>query len=467
MRERDVLVLGAGVAGLAAALMLARDGHRVTVLERDPFPVGDAEDSPGWPRRGIPHFLQPHAVIPRGRAELTAHLPDVHEALLDAGAWEVDLRKKLPGDLRPEDEELQYVAVRRPLIEWALRQAVLAEAQAVVHAGVDVTGLIVEGGRVRGAVVAGGTVDGDLVIDALGRRTPTRAWLAAAGAAGAAGEQSECGVIYYCRYYRQRPGFELPDGPFLLSPRGDLGYFGYASFPGDNGTFAALLAMPTGCPEWRAVKDADVFEAAVARIPPLHAWVDPDGVDPITDVMPMAGLNNTIRPVDTPHAMGLVPIGDARSHTDPVLAHGLSFALIHAAALTAALGEHGEISDALDAFEAMTTPELRERYDLATALDAQRLRMWHGGVPQVDRKRDYALFSMVAAGIVASVDPDVFRMFVRRIGLLDSTRVFDDDIEMQQRIEARFEELRAGGTRASLPTRDEMLATVRGEWPHD
>ena len=31
----DIVIAGAGVVGLAAALLLAKDHHRVTVLERD------------------------------------------------------------------------------------------------------------------------------------------------------------------------------------------------------------------------------------------------------------------------------------------------------------------------------------------------------------------------------------------------------------------------------------------------
>lgn len=459
VRTAQVTVLGAGVAGLATALLLARDGHHVTIIERDPLEVGASEDAPRWQRKGIPHFLQPHAFIPRGRAELVRHLPDVYAGLLEAGAYDVDVSRKLPGPAVPGDEALQYLAVRRPLLEWALRHAVWEEPRIDVRPAVSVRGLRVAGDRVAAVQLDDGEVVADLVVDALGRRSPIPACLAGEGGTDQPVETSEYGVVYYSRYYRIRPGCDLPDGPWILSPRGDLGYFGYASFPGDNGTFAAILAVPTGVLEWRILKDAAAFEAAVAQIPALRLWADPTGVDAVTDVLPMAGLRNTLRPYDPDTALGLIPVGDAYSHTDPVLAHGVAFALIHAGELAAALREHHDLGDACAAYAAATAPALRERYQFATALDDQRHRMWMG--EPVDFRRhdgDYALFSMAAAGAAATVDADIFRVFVRRIGLLDSTAVLDTDVALQRRIEDVFSLLLAAPRPPPGPPREEMLA---------
>lgn len=461
MPVRRVLVIGGGVTGLATGLLTARGGAEVTIVERDVLPAGPIEAAPDLSRPGVPHYLQPHAFIPRARLELRRELPDVYDALLEAGASEVDLRAKLPGPVQPEDADLVYLAVRRPLIEWALRAAVAAEPAITVRAGVRVEAITAERGVVTGVRTDDGELAADLVVDAHGRRPVPAGWLGASGATDPERAVNSCGVVYYCRYYRQRPGFELPDGPWFLSPRGDLGYLAFASFPGDNGTFAALLAAPAGVLDWRVLNHPAAFEAVVARIPALASWVNPVGVDPITDVMPMAGLRNSFTERASP-VPGLLLAGDAYCHTDPTLAHGLAFGLIHAAAIARAAADHTDVVDVAGAYAAATLPELRERFGWASAIDEQRLRNWMGEpVDAAHQDGDYALFTMAAAGAVARVDPDVFRVFNRRIGLLDRTGVLDDDVTLRRHIEASFAELRATPPEPLGPAREELLAAAR------
>ena len=60
----SVIICGGSVIGLATAMMLARDGHEVTVLERDPAgaaPAGQAWQE--WQRSGVAQFRQPHVLL--------------------------------------------------------------------------------------------------------------------------------------------------------------------------------------------------------------------------------------------------------------------------------------------------------------------------------------------------------------------------------------------------------------------
>ena len=116
-----IVVLGAGICGLTAGMLLRRDGHAVTVLERDPeFAHGSVEDAwERWPREGVAQFRLPHLLQPRGRIVLEKTLPDVPVALEAAGGLRFDpLRELLPlvGDLTPRDGDERFgtITARRP-----------------------------------------------------------------------------------------------------------------------------------------------------------------------------------------------------------------------------------------------------------------------------------------------------------------------------------------------------------------
>jgi FAD dependent oxidoreductase len=119
-----VLVLGAGICGLGTALLLARDGHEVIVVERDPDPVPESPQAAWdrWTRKGVAQFRQPHNFMPGLREILESELPDIQEALPRAGAGKYDLSRPLPpmlGDTspRPIDERLWTYTARRPVGE--------------------------------------------------------------------------------------------------------------------------------------------------------------------------------------------------------------------------------------------------------------------------------------------------------------------------------------------------------------
>src|SRR5437764_371363 len=132
-RSVRIIVVGGGTAGLGTALACARDGHEVTVLERDDTPMPtDADAAFEWVRTGAPQVRHSHAFLARLRNLLRERAPDVLDALLDAGASEIAFTEHLPPTLtdrlpRPGDDELVALACRRTTFEWVLQQLVLAE----------------------------------------------------------------------------------------------------------------------------------------------------------------------------------------------------------------------------------------------------------------------------------------------------------------------------------------------------
>ena len=139
----SIVVCGGSVIGLASAMMLARDGHRVTVLERDaaPPPPGPAVAAwDGWSRPGVAQFHQPHNLFSRARLILDEELPGVVDRLVEAGCVWIDLLALAPPSLdktpQPGDDRFPFVTGRRPVIEAVLAAAAAEEAGVDIRRGV-------------------------------------------------------------------------------------------------------------------------------------------------------------------------------------------------------------------------------------------------------------------------------------------------------------------------------------------
>jgi 2-polyprenyl-6-methoxyphenol hydroxylase-like FAD-dependent oxidoreductase len=468
----DVVVLGGGLAGLSAALAFARRGRSVVVLERDGPPSGgDADETfERWSRPGIAHFRQPHNFLALGRRALLGEAPDVLDEVVRLGALENRQYELVPGGALPGDEVFVSICARRPLVESALHRAAAAEPNVRIERETRVVGLLADGGtpngptRVTGARLArGDEIAGELVVDALGRTSSLVSWLDALGAGAPLERRAECGLLYYSRHFRFRPGVEMPASTALLrGPRGEIGYLAFSVFVEDNRTFALAVMIPPWERELRVLKSEPAYMAASCSIPALVPWVHPDQSEPITPVLPMGSLQNLHRSLvvgGVPVAVGIQPIGDALCHTNPTFAYGASLSIHHGVTLARLAADEDDATAVARAFEDAVGADAAARFDAVSAEDRDRLRLWRGEPIDVREPRDsMALFLRMTAYPAAARDAALFRAVARRVNLLDRP----DALARDETLIERARELSADGGPPPVagPTRSELLDAI-------
>jgi 2-polyprenyl-6-methoxyphenol hydroxylase-like FAD-dependent oxidoreductase len=465
-----IIFLGGGVCGLAGGMMLARDGHDVTVLERDaaPAPESPQDAWETWDRDGVRQFRLAPFLAPAGRAVLEEDLPEVLQDLVAAGAARMDLLALMPPNLaedqpRAGDERFVTYTARRPIFEQVLSKAAAEEPRLDVRRGAAVKELTMD--LVNGAphvdgvrLESGETLHGDLVVDAMGRRSQLPAWLSDADVGPVQEESEDSGFIYYGRYFRSTDGTTpQPVGP-LLAP---LGSFSILTLPSDNGTWAVTLVTSSGDRVLKRMRDPDLW-TAVVKACPLHAhWLEGE---PIGELEAMGGVLDRYRRPFTdgrPLLTGIALLGDASSCTNPSLGRGISLGLLHARELREVVGSHLddplEFAEAWDAAtEARMTPWYRETVEE----DRDRLReidaLREGREPAPPSERPAVLRN--ALNTAAIFDPDLFRAYLdSRAVLKPLGQTFSEDGVAERTLEVagEHERLKLPG-----PSREELIALL-------
>src|SRR4051812_37373880 len=120
MSRRHAIVIGAGMAGLLAARVLADTFERVTVFDADSLPAGPLH------RAGVPQSHQVHVLMPGGSAVLEDLFPGFKNELYSAGVPHSDMlgscRTYINGAaLKKRHIWLDCLPVSRPFAEHVVR----------------------------------------------------------------------------------------------------------------------------------------------------------------------------------------------------------------------------------------------------------------------------------------------------------------------------------------------------------
>ena len=389
-----IVVVGGGVVALGTALLLAGDGHEVTVLERDPEgPPGDpAQAWERWQRPGLNQFRMAHAFLGGFRAVLDAELPEVARALADAGALRLNfIRSVLPpsmtGGWQDGDERFEWLTGRRVMMEAVLAAAAEAAPGVRIRRGTAVAGLVSGASALAGIphvtgvhTKAGEVITADLVVDMSGRRSALPGWLTDIGARPPAEELEDVGFVYYQRTYRSADG-SLP--PLKGPPQIPWGTVSSLTLPADNGTWAIVVTASSKDTALRPLREADRWEAVVRGLPLVAHWLDGTPID--DGVAVMARLEDRYRGfvVDgKPVATGVVAVADSWACSNPANGRGVSIGMLHALTLrdqlrAAGLGDPAAFAGA---FHAATAETVEPWYRATLATDRHRLGEVEAGI---------------------------------------------------------------------------------------
>ena len=369
-----------------------------------------------------------------------AELPGLTDRLQTAGLVWTDPVAVLPRgitdrDPRAGDEVFRFVTGRRPVTEAVFATAAQHQPGVAVRRGVQVTELITGPSAVPGLphiagvrTSGGEDLRGDLVIDAMGRRSRASELLAELGAA--AHEQAEdSGFGYYTRF------FSGPALPALMAPPlMPLGTISLLTLPGDNDTWSVTVFGASGDAPLKQLRDADCFTRVVRACPLQAHWLDGD---PITGVLAMAGIMDRYRRFAAdggPIVTGFAAVGDAWACTNPSAGRGLSVGLVHSQLLRHTVRDHlGDPAALARAFDEGTEREVAPFYWSQVAADRARITQ----MTALRENRTWSPPVSPMTGLVngASHDADLFRAMIEALTCLAPTQEVLERPDLQDKLD--------------------------------
>jgi flavin-dependent dehydrogenase len=339
----DAIVVGARCAGSPTAMLLARKGYRVLLLDKARFPSDT---------------LSVHYVHQPGGASLkrwglldrvaASNCPPVRRQRLDFGP--VALEAAPP----PADGVADGYAPRRTVLDALLVEAAAA-AGVEVRERFTVDGLVMEDGRVTG--VRGHAPRGATVTEAA-RIVVGADGLHSLVARAVAAPAYDVRPALTCAYYAYWDGFPVDGAELYVRPDRML-----LAGPTNDGQTLVIVYRPVA--DFRAVR-TDVerhFLAALDLVPSLAARARAG-----TRAERFRGTADLPNFYRRPHGPGWALVGDAGYHKDPITAQGITDAFRDAELLAGAIDDgfagRRPLAEALAGYERARNAATRPLYEL-------------------------------------------------------------------------------------------------------
>lgn len=325
MKNQSILVIGGGIGGLTAAIVLRAKGHGVTVIERDPewsvYGVGIIQQANVLRAMKQLDLLDNYMAAAVGFDFVAVHAPDG------------TLVAKVPAPRLVEGYPAN-VGIGRPALHKVLGDRTIA-AGAEVWLGVTAEALEDRGDEVHVRFSDGGEGRYDLVIGAEGVYSPTRQWLLPDA------PQPEFTGQGVWRYNLTRPAdldslhvYNGPTGVGLV-PMSEALMYMYVTTPEPDNPFYERAGLA-------ATMRAKLANTAPAIRELAEQITDDDGViyRPLEALMLYGSW----------HRGRTVLLGDAVHATTPHLGQGAGMAIEDSIVLAEELDRHADIEAALSAY---------------------------------------------------------------------------------------------------------------------
>jgi 2-polyprenyl-6-methoxyphenol hydroxylase-like FAD-dependent oxidoreductase len=332
----DIAICGCGPAGLAAALLLHRFGHRVRIFERfdTPRPVGS----------GL--ILQPTGLGVLSELGVVDDL-SARGARIDRLFGRVVPSNRVVLDVRYRALGAGWhgLAVHRSALFSILHNAVLADSIEITHSAA-ITGIDRSNSAGATLLASGGQRLGtfDLIVDAMGANSPLAVGLARRK------------ILPYGALWANVPWLENgPTPPNALEQR----YWRASRMAGILPIGQRAVGEPRMAAFFWSLRRDQVaafrsnglaaWKASVERLWPQAAPV----VDPIEHLDQLIFAQYDHYTARTPHSERLVHIGDSARATSPQLGQGANMALLDALALSRALDTSEQLMEGLRSYARM------------------------------------------------------------------------------------------------------------------